>query len=423
MDLSSFKRRKPDAARFFDHVENSYKNAMSEKVTKVVTDTPYPTHLNHTGCNFLPFSRVIIQDSISEHLNTHYNYLKSFKKVDLHVYADVFFNEYPDVRYHLQKQVSDPELFFEQMTVQNLHMFHNAPIVSTTEPLYRMMKRTAMGSVKNIPANFLRAPYDISYFDYSNIELNERPKLRQENGEEFEVDGVYVTQQIFDPKEVHIRKWIENEPSMRRAAELGTISFQRNIVSLSFQFVARSKGSNPEYNFMSFSFAFSEMEEGDDELTVLDVMTTHQDQGDLAQLAVEDQDVFNVGMLSEPLELIINQMLYMMVSPDDRKEIKESTELELQIKRSKNPKKVKRLRKQLAASKDVLRIGQQYLLSTERSQGSQSGSKQSREPQLRKCHWKMVAYGEGRTKRKPKFIAMYRTGNKGDMSQKKVKLQ
>lgn len=389
INLTEFKENRPEYAHYFNYIESAYADPTGDSFTEICPDLPTPTRLIREGALMLPFS--LLKPShpkFADAMTTLCNYAKVSHKFDIATFTHFYLNKFKDIAPALLKHMPDVDVhdFFVARIIENIHFCNQAPIIKYHDDLiYLFSTTTVLEHSAKIPCKFMRSPHDLAYFDFSNAP--ELPKAHS-NGEALNIVGMYVVQSTVKASEFEEK--LASDPTLARAVRNGTIltGDDDEVICMNFQLIGETPPSQPladGYYVMSFALAFSP----NTDFSIKEVIAAHLPEE-------KDDDVFPSDVvlfrhIYQPLELVLNTLLYLTTDESYREEVKIGTELEVQIKRTNKAKKKRALIKEhTKTAEEFTRIGKQYyLLGTER-QEVQVGKKSTHR---RAGHWRAQRHG------------------------------
>lgn len=410
IDLGAIINNRPDDADFLRKLELGYNQ------TKPFSYDPqknFTTQLDSQG-HTSPYFSFIPYEQLSTMLGTLTTAIKMSHNLPLSGLIEVIQHEYPELQKYLhQLGYSDAviETLMIQALLKNTHSLENAPVVETTPQMFGLLARCNESS--SIPATHFRSPYITCYFDYSNVDLDERVMIANESI----VDGCYLhvctCEKDGDPAVRN--KMLSDDKSTKRAIEKGLIDINDTNDLYTLLFICHNKNTG-SLEEIKFSFVVSRN---------LDV-SIHESiialQPDESEITKQQGDIFYSEM-AEAVGLVANQCLYMVSQPLDRVLLKERSDLYIALKRTHNTKKKRQIQKKLDVAKDCVRIGTQYYLDRDSDAIKRVLLTSKRDPQLRRGHFKSVRYGVGRTEKRIVFVSPYWTGKGSTTKPVKVIVQ
>jgi hypothetical protein len=417
INLSAFKENRPDHAHYFEYIEQNYADPTGERFTEVCPDLPVPTRLVREGSLMSPFSLLKPDHpQFADALANLCDYAKLVHKFDIATFTHYYMNKFKDLKPNLLRHMPtvDAHDFFVCRIIENLHYYNQAPVIKYHDDLIDLLSTTKVDKSGKIPCKFMRAPQDMAYYDFTSAK-----KLPEaiSNGEVLPIVGMYVVQSTLkasDAEEV-----LRSDPTMKRAMERGTIKTgdDDEIICLNFQLVGespRNQKLDEGYLVMTYALAFSP----DTEFSIKEVIAAHLPEKEEGTVYADDVVLFE--HIKQPLDLVLNTILYLTTDEAHREQIKIGTDLEVQIKRTSKAKKKRTLTKEYTkTAQEFTRIGKQYRLLDTEGKPVKSGKM---ETHRRDGHWRAQHYGTANSLVKVIWIKPMTIGA-GSAKQKNVLVQ
>lgn len=399
IDLSVIIKNRPNDAAFLKKIEQGYNQ---QQPFNYDPQQCFPQQLDVQNAHRPPFLNYVPFDSISSMLGTLTTAINNSHRLPISGLVDVIMDAYPNISTYFHEigiKEESINVLMAQTLLKNIHTYQNAPVIECTRELYGLLVRCNVDS--NIPVSHFRYPYETAYFDYSDIDIENRIII----AERYILDGCYLHVTTCDSKvDAAIRqRMLADDISTQRAIDAGFIdpNDTNDLYTLLFICHDSQTGTAEE---IQFSFVVSR---NLSDVRINDAIKALQPH-DIDVIANHTDILFS--QMSEAIGLIVNQCLYMISQPLDRTLIKERNNLYIALKRTHNKKKQRQIQRQIDSAKDCLRIGTQYYLDRDSEAVSGILRLSKRDPQLRRGHYRTVRFGEGRTQTKVKFIAPYWTG-------------
>lgn len=412
INLSSFLRSKPEGRHYWSAIEKSINNVVSGGGCEAHPNLPHPKRLEAEQLlvpNFLTAEHLggSKQADFGQLLNMNYLFFND-KFFDIDTYVTILENRFPYIQSHLGRYAPDPHNVLLANAIEHYHHYNKAPIIEYTDGLIGLLTQTSLDGIGDIPVRLLRSPYKCMYLDFRNAPV--LPHMEEQN-----VCGAYVYETSAHPKDLgeDYMKSMMNEPSLKRLLKSGNLDDTEELVCLSVLLIAYPddiKTIDDGCYRTTFNFMFNA--NAPDSISIGDIVQGHT--GGMTS----DED-FNFSQMNEPLGLVFNSLLYMNSSENERTEFKHGTELEIKTKQIKNPKKLRKMERQLTETYDFVRIGKTYNLEGIYSRTSK-GWKVS--PHIRRGHFRRQRYGKNRALTKITWIMPTAIGGDGNQPAK-VKVQ
>ncbi|MDK9790698.1 hypothetical protein [Vibrio sp. D431a] len=412
IDLSNFSETKPDGAHYWKAIQNSINNLLSDEHEKGFQNLPHPKRLeaekllvpSYLSPEHIGGSK---RGDLSTLLNMSYMFFKgSFFDVD--AYTTITLNRFPYINDMLNSHGVDPHNVLVANYIEHYHHFHNDPIVEYTDGLIGLLNQTSLSGIDKIPVRLLRSPYKSMYLDFRNA-----PQLPTLDDQK--ICGAYVYETSAHPKDLGdaYMEYMRTEPSLKRLSDSGNLDDSEELVCLSILLIAYPEGIKTiDDGCYRTTFSFMFNANADDDISIGDIVTGHTG-------GMTSEEDFNFTEMNEPLGLVFNSLLYMNSTENERKVFKEGTELAIKTKQIKNPKKLRKMERQILETYDFVRIGKTYNLEGVYSRTS-GGWKVS--PHIRRGHFRKQRYGKDRSLTRVQWIMPTAIGGDGT-TPSRVKVQ
>ncbi|CAH7382956.1 hypothetical protein VCHA53O466_40445 [Vibrio chagasii] len=390
VNLQSFKKNNPQASDYISSLEVSLSNVITDEYSESFPKLPHPKRIVQEGLLVPPLATKDMftkTSKLSYFINTMINICESKKASTLEMMARAVIYEYPEILDLYQNDEQIAYCAIESRLAEHMCIYNKAPVIEMTEGIAQLLSNTNINNTDTIPVGALKSRYQQCYYDFTAT-----PKLPSINGTP--IVGAYYLEDELLASEIDKDKldWLKQDTSIMSAVNRGTLTLDEDLTFVTIVLVGYRNGialhEGVEQTVTSYMYNSSR----GDEVSISDVFYAHAD----GALSKEDSsnDTFDFNEMKEPLSLLFNILLYMGCTEDDREIIKDGTDLEIQIKQVKNPKKARKYIRQRGTKYDYVRIGRQYKL--EGSNHSNSNSSTPRDTHFRSGHWRSQKHGKGR---------------------------
>lgn len=389
VNLQSFARNAPAHKHYYDDVERSLERLLTHSVSEPVPSIPHPRRLIAEDVSLPPFTFVGMLDKENgSDVSVLFNTMKQFyegKFFDLDLFSRAVVHGYPKVEQFWRSVMNEPEIGFATSIIENFHHYNKAPVVEYTNGLIGLLSQTSSLGIDKIPVRHIRSPYQCMYLNFNNA-----PSLPTLDGNK--VVGAYIYERTANPSTLSDaeQQYLGSEVSIKRILDSGLVDPTEEIVCMSVLLISypdETKHLTDGYHRTLFNFMFNS--NSSDEISLGQIVNAHT--GGVISESMTD---YTFEEMFEPLSLVFNSIMYMNCSEDERKSIKSGTELEVKLKQVKNPKKARKVAKELKTAYDYIRIGKEYELDGIYDRTQTGGWKVS--AHIRRGHFRAVPYGKGR---------------------------
>lgn len=379
IDLSDYKKKRPNIVALLDYIERAIENEMAHNEYSAAL--PYPENLDRFTRLFLP---ILSYHPETEMFRKSLNYFADwvekyhFELPNL-VLVKFMLSNMPDIFDHVARAIGldtfeDGELndmlttFFQSRTIEAVHLAYKGPTVAYHPDLFRMLMLTDASKLSNVPITLLRQPYPSMFLDWKDCP----DKVLDKRGVEYQ--GCYVQSRVVSWDKATELNLIQGDKSLRTSMDKGTIVEGEDILFFDMLFIGES--GNPDYienNLFSIASSLK------DSISIKDSVFTEDEINALSF------DGIPLSSMDVPVGTVINSILYMLSKQSLREEVKELAGMQQRIFNIKNSAKKRKAQSRLIKNTyDYVRIGRSYELKgvAEKESGQNSGSK-NKKPHIR----------------------------------------
>ena len=426
MDKESLKliiEEKPSLADFWNSIFNSAKISSSGKGKTRYYDSKksFAEQYKDAAYYGLPFP--LTQDANqNKKMAMWYAQTLMEKPAYIHHESMVFAQNHPQIRdaiYSYRKLSTLYEIgtLFEEAAFAHLYTINrSSPTVRINDDLLTALNNTSLSNTK-IPLSYFRLPYQNFYIDFSQ---NQTPIKFYDNTNIGQVkysstlDGVFCNSSTAMPDDKEYSTLLDSD-ICKPLLEKRIVVKGEPIHCLYFLFITNIDNKPHPY---PFKLVFSESCDDADifELFLLSMFGLESHELDMP---ISD----GVEAFQHALSLIVNIVFYTHFNNKDKETYKNHNNLKIQIKRTKNPAKLKKLKDEIASTPPhSVYIGQLYSLENP-TKADHCNSTHKNKPHLRRGHWRKVLIGKGKSEHKIIWIKPYFTGGTGNSTASTVKIQ
>lgn len=376
LNLSAFKKNRKKVTPLFEYIERFYAN--NGAPSGYSKEIPYPENLERFTRLFLPifaynpdsqeFKDLML--ATSEWCETWY------ESAPVLGMANIVNNRFGLARDKIEKLINgDAETFISTRFIEAQHLAQSGPTIVYHPDLLALLQMTDAQKASNVPTTMLKVPYTSIYLDWRDA----RHPITSADGQSYQ--GCYVQSHVVPYDKAKEMALLDEDASLRLATEKGYIVEGKDILFFDMLFIGQPDDPDMISNTL-FSIACSI----DPDIKISDTVfsQTEVDQHDFLGVAYDD--------MKDPISLVINSLMYMLTKQSKRQEFKEASGMMMQIKKLKNPAKVRKAEQRLNRSVyDYVRIGKSF--SIEGLTGYNDGHKGAKKSHVRFGHFNTFYVG------------------------------
>ena len=390
--LKSITKLMPSHADFFNSLSKSYEaknNIFAASMGKIRDNsTLYP----------LPFSLAADSQQYNATMIKWYVDLLTNKSAYISNEAIKFAESHPEFAKVIRKRrdldnIIEVGRWFEETASAHLYHINNSPCVGVTDELLSALLDTKILQSK-IPLSFFKLPYSNFYLDFSKNSIDVpffNNSVFKGKTLSSKMVGVFCNSTTAYPEDPEYKDLLASNTQGELLLEKGIVSDGEPIHVMYFTLVT----DKHPYSTHRAECWFAKLMFSDscDDINIIDLFllsmfgTTSEN--------YSGETLETLSSFYRTLSLLVNVVFYTNFNAEDKEAFKSRHDIEIQIKRTKNVKKLKQLKAELKNHRNCdVYIGKQYTL--EHTHESNDKTRSPTRPHLRRGHWRKILIGKGR---------------------------
>ena len=346
INLSDFKKKRPNVTPFYEYLEDYYKN---KGETCYRENIPHPDNLKRF---FRLMPPVLFYQPKSEEFIKLLNWMSDWidtlhESYPTQSFLNAIANAFPELYEGVTNKLGvDFHTFITCRMIECVHLAHKGPTVHYHPDLFNMLSMTDVKKSCDVPISVLKVPYTSVYLDWRDSPND----VANADGDVYQ--GCYVQSTVMKYEDAVTTGVLESDITLKQSVKKGLIRKDKDLFFLNMEFVTKCNDPDRIENLL-FSIACSI----DNDILLKDAMFSE------AEVSIYNHGGTSFKTMESPIGMVISTLMYMNTKDSVREEIKEASGMAIQIKQMKNPRKKRKAEARLARSVyDYVRIGKRFKL-------------------------------------------------------------